>query len=501
MKNKGIKNLIFGMVAQFVTIVLGIIIPRLTLVNLGSESNGLLSSVSNILTYMSLLEAGVGTATLQALYRPFSVNDRKSINAIMSATNYFYQKTGIVYFVIVCLMAICYTAFLKTNINKLSVFFVVFLSGLSGVLSYLFQGKFKIFLRAEGKQYIETNITTLTTVGISLAKILILNFCANIVLIQSVYFLFNFLQMLFIMFYIKRHYKWINLNVEPDFGAISQRKSALVHQVTELIFNNIDVILLTLFTSLKQVSVYSMYAMIFGMVKAVTVYASDSFLYSLGQNFNSNRKVFNKYFDLYEVYNLSFTFSVFCVAYILITPFLRLYTDGVNDINYVDKYLPFLFIAFYLLANGRKSSSVVINIAQHFKQTQWRAVLESVINLIFSIIFVIKFGVYGVLMGTIIALLYRTNDMIFYAAKLIKRSPLIAYRRWAVNALLFLITVLIIKQINLSVDNYIHMIITGVILSVCIIPSFALINSVLEIKVAKNGMMLLKKLVLSRCYK
>ena len=104
-------------------------------------------------------------------------------------------------------------------------------------------------------------------------------------------------------------------------------------------------------------------------------------------------------------------------------------------------------------------------------------------------------------MGTIIALLYRTNDMIFYAAKLIKRSPLIAYRRWAVNALLFLITVLIIKQINLSVDNYIHMIITGVILSVCIIPSFALINSVLEIKVAKDGMMLLKKLVLSRCYK
>ena len=135
MKNKGIKNLIFGLLAQFVTISLGIIIPRLTLVNLGSESNGLLNSVSNILTYMSLLEAGVGTATLQALYKPFSLDDKKSINRIMAATNYFYKRTGTIYLLIVIAMSIGYTAFIKTSISKLSVFFVVLLSGLSGAIS------------------------------------------------------------------------------------------------------------------------------------------------------------------------------------------------------------------------------------------------------------------------------------------------------------------------------------------------------------------------------
>ena len=65
-KSRGLKNIVFGIAAQVITIILGIMIPRLVLVNLGSESNGLLSSVGNALIYMSLLEEGVGTATIQA---------------------------------------------------------------------------------------------------------------------------------------------------------------------------------------------------------------------------------------------------------------------------------------------------------------------------------------------------------------------------------------------------------------------------------------------------
>ena len=77
-KSRGLKNIVFGIAAQVITIILGIMIPRLVLVNLGSESNGLLSSVGNALIYMSLLEAGVGTATIQALYAPLG-KDRKSV--------------------------------------------------------------------------------------------------------------------------------------------------------------------------------------------------------------------------------------------------------------------------------------------------------------------------------------------------------------------------------------------------------------------------------------
>ena len=77
---KGIANIITSFLGQIITLALGIIIPRLVLVNLGSESNGLMTSINTVLTYVALLEAGVGTASLMALYTPVALDDKQRIN-------------------------------------------------------------------------------------------------------------------------------------------------------------------------------------------------------------------------------------------------------------------------------------------------------------------------------------------------------------------------------------------------------------------------------------
>ena len=79
---RGLNNIIYGILSQAVTLGLGLIIPRLVLVNLGSEANGLLHSISTVFTYLTLLEAGVGKATSQALYKPLSEDNRNKINSI-----------------------------------------------------------------------------------------------------------------------------------------------------------------------------------------------------------------------------------------------------------------------------------------------------------------------------------------------------------------------------------------------------------------------------------
>lgn len=490
----GIKNITWGILAQIITIGLGIFIPRLVLVNLGSEANGLLNSVSSILAYMALLEAGVGTATLQSLYRPLGDSDRDSINRIMSATHHFYRRTGAVYLLIVIALSIGYTAIIDASLSKLSIFLVVLLSGISGVLSYFFQGKYRILLAAEGKTYITTNISTICTVGVSLTKATILLLGGNVVLVQSVYFVFNLLQMTLILFYVHKNYPWLNLKVKPDFEALSQRKAVLVHQISALIFSNTDVIILTAFTSLKTVSVYSMYAMIFGMVKSVAVTISESFVYALGQSF-SNKEKFNKLFNAYETYNLAITFSLFAITGVLILPFLKLYTSGVNDINYVDMHVAGLFVVYYLLHYGRASSGHVINFAQHFEQTKWRSVLESVINLTTSLILTFKFGIYGVILGTIIALLYRTNDMIIYAAKIMERSPWITYKRWLRNLTVFVAVAFIATRFNFTLDSYPKMFLYGTILCITIIPLFLGINSFAEPESAKYAYNVMKNVL------
>ena len=131
-----IKNLFSGIFSQFITICLGIIIPRLFIVNLGSETNGLMSSINQFLVYLSLLEAGVGTATVQALYAPISNNDRQTINGIMSATNMYYRKTGIIYLMFVVIFSFIYPLMMKSSIDYFTILLVIFLSGFSQVITY-----------------------------------------------------------------------------------------------------------------------------------------------------------------------------------------------------------------------------------------------------------------------------------------------------------------------------------------------------------------------------
>ena len=118
------RNLLSGVIYQVVLIVISFLLPRLYLENFGSEVNGVLSTIKQIFTYMCLLEAGVGLATTQALYKPVAENDYKNASEILSATNTYYLKTGIIYSAIVLLFAVIYSFFIPMSIDS-SVVFVI----------------------------------------------------------------------------------------------------------------------------------------------------------------------------------------------------------------------------------------------------------------------------------------------------------------------------------------------------------------------------------------
>ena len=135
-----VYNLITSLGTQAVSVLLAFLIPRLFLVNFGSEIKGLLSTVTQIFAYLSLLEAGVGMATVQALYGPISRDDRGTINAVMAATRYYYRRTGIIYLTVVLLFAAAFSLFTEVSLPRSTVFLAVLLQGLPSVLSYLIQG-------------------------------------------------------------------------------------------------------------------------------------------------------------------------------------------------------------------------------------------------------------------------------------------------------------------------------------------------------------------------
>ena len=91
-----------------------------------------------------------------------------------------------------------------------------------------------------------------------------------------------------------------------------------------------------------------------------------------------------------EIVSLGSLFSVMTVVYICILPFMRLYTVGVDDINYINGLYPIFFVLVPIMSYGRNIGVNVINYAGHFKQTQWRAVIETGLNIVISIAMIWK---------------------------------------------------------------------------------------------------------------
>jgi len=118
-KDSRIKhNLISSFIYQLVLISLSFLLPRLYLENFGSEVNGVLSTIKQIFTYMCLLEAGVGLATTQALSKRIGKNDFESASRVLSATNIYYIKTGIIYSIIVLIIAFFVTVYVRGQIVR-----------------------------------------------------------------------------------------------------------------------------------------------------------------------------------------------------------------------------------------------------------------------------------------------------------------------------------------------------------------------------------------------
>lgn len=495
-QENSLKNLFYGLGSFVITTLISIIIPRLFLVSYGSEVNGLISSIKQIFAYFALLEAGVGGATLQALYGPMARNDHEEISSILSATNHFYRKTGFWYAVGVAVLAILYPICVKTDIPYYVIVGVILFQGEAGVLKYFVTSKLQLLMKVDGKTYIQTNLGTIFTIVSNIARIALMCLAADVLTVQAVFCIVDVLQVLLIIGYTRKHYSWLNLKATPNYRAIAQRNSVLVHQISGLIFNNTDTVILTFFCGLKTVSVYAMYNMLFGMVANVIGYISSSVSFAMGQIFNSDRQRYEKLQETYETYYLAISFSLFTIAYIFILPFLRLYTAGISDINYIDKWLPILFVSYQVLNYGRNTSANIIDYAGHYSQTKWRSILESSINLVVSIVAVHFWGIYGVLIGTIAALLYRTNDIILYAnLKIMKRSAWPTYRRWLRNLVLLIFCAWMGSFLPSSYNGYLPLIACALITSIVVMLIFLCFNTLFEKEARKTAWGYLKPII------
>ena len=481
MKNEAkIKNnVISSLVYQVVLITLSFLLPRLYLENFGSEVNGVLSTIKQIFTYMCLLEAGVGLATTQALYKRIGEKDYESASSVLSATNSYYRRTGIIYLVIVLIIAVVYSFALPTPIDSGVLFFIIILNALPALFSYFVQAKYRILMEVDGRKYVLNNAETILQLASNAGKILVLLLTDSLILIQLVYCIIALVQLLFLYFYAKRQYKWLDLGSKPDFDAISQKNSVLVHQLSGMVFNNTDVILISALCDFKAVSIYAIYNIFFSQVQNFITSVVSSFTFALGQMFHSDREKFDKMFNMYETLYIMSTGIIYTLMAVFLLPLIQIYTKGINDADYSNSLLTVLFVVMNLISNAKLPSNGVVEYSGDFEKTRIHAIWEMIINLTASVIAILYLGICGAILGTIAALLYRFGVTIYYSnKKILKRSQMHTYKIIISNCLVFGFVMAIFFVDTFSGVSFGKLMINGVIHSIWIVALYVLVNMV-----------------------
>jgi O-antigen/teichoic acid export membrane protein len=473
------NNLISSLVYQVVLISLSFILPRLYLENFGSEVNGVLSTIKQIFVYLFLLEAGVGLATTQALYKRIGENDYKSASEVLSATHSYYIKTGTIYLAIVLIIAVVYSYVIPTSIDSNVVFLIVILTALPALFSYFVQAKYRILMEVDGRRYVINNAETVLQLASNIGKILVLLLTDSLILIQFVYCIMYLAQLVFLYVYAKRRYKWLDLKAKPDFDAISQKNSVLVHQLSGMVFNNTDIILISVLCDFKAVSIYTIYNIFFSQVQNFITSIVSSFTFALGQMFHADRERFDKLFNVYETFYTMATFIIYTLMGVFLLPLIQIYTSGINDAEYSNTLLVFLFVLMNLIANSKIPVNSVIEYSGDFAKTRSYAIWEMIINITVSVAAILYMGICGAILGTIAALVYRGVVTIYHSNKnVLKRNQLNTYKIIFSNGAVFAAVMAIFFVDTFSALPFLKLMLNGLIHSVWIVGLYVIVNLV-----------------------
>ncbi len=452
---------------QFITAICGFILPPLLVKTFGSEINGLVSSITQFIAYLNLVEAGIGAASISALYKPLAEENLKKINGILSATRKFYLKSGLIFSLGIFVLAILFPYIVESNIEKKVSFFMVLILGISGSSEFFLIGKYRVFLTAEKKLYIISFIQAVWIFLNTIISVFLIKTGFNILIIKLISSSVYLSRFIVISFYVHRKYKMISYYELPDISEISQSKNALVHQICGFVVYNSPVIILTVLCGLKEVSVYSIYLLIFTAISNVASALINGVQSFFGESLvKDSKEITKQFFSNYETFFFLLIFWLYSCTYILIMPFMKLYTVDMTDAEYFRTELAILLVVAGILTNLRLPGGQMINAAGHFKKTQWRSITEALINVSTSVLFTVKFGILGVAFGNIISSFYRGIDVIIYTNKhILFQKSLASFLKIILFFIIFALLVFLCQKFKFNYSSWGEWLVSAVVSS------------------------------------
>ncbi|MFR2839551.1 MAG: lipopolysaccharide biosynthesis protein [Zhenhengia sp.] len=413
-------NSITTAIMQLVTMLVGFITPRIMINTYGSEINGLVSSIAQFISYFNLVEAGLAGAAIYALYKPIADNNHKEINAIVVAAKKFYTQSGYIFISLTLGLALIYPLYIRTNIlSPLSVGLLTIILGANGALEFFTLSKYRVLLSADQKTYVISIASTIHIIINTIIIVVLASYRVDIVILRLVALLSMFLRSIILMIYCKRKYTYLNYKEVPNTKALNKRWDALFLQILGAIHTGAPVVLITLILKdLKVVSVYTIFNMVMTGINGILGIFVTGLSASFGDIIARNEiKILQKAYKEFEFIYYSLITVIYSITFLTIMTFVRIYTEGIDDINYNIPFLGFLFVLNGLLYNIKTPQGMLVIAAGMYKETKWQTGIQGIIAVVLGAILAPFMGISGVLVGSIFSNLYRAIDLLIFVPK------------------------------------------------------------------------------------
>lgn len=439
------RNIITAFLQNFLSIILSFLSRIIFIRILDVSYLGINGLFSNILNILSLADMGITTAMMYSLYKPIAENDKGKINALIGYFRKIYHWIAMTVLVLGMAMIpfLKYIINLPTYIDNIYIYYLIAL--INVVISYLFVYRTTL-LNADQKNYILNNYIILFRVVTFLCQIIVLVLFENYLLYLLVALILSFVSNLVQNNVTIHNYPYLReqageLEKKEKKAIFKNVKALFMYRICGVIQNNTDNILTSIYVGTIYVGYYSNYMMLVNTVIVFLGLVFNNMKASIGNFLNEKKSTIKEKQEIFWI--LEFV-NFWLVSFIAIC-FVCLFQDFISLFFGSEFVLEFPVVialtANFYTSNIRQNIWAFRETTGIFHETRHITLITAVLNLIISIILGKRLGLFGIIIGTVIARLvyawWKEPQILF--GRYFKESSKRYYLNYCKNALLLIL--------------------------------------------------------------
>lgn len=468
MKKEIIINIFFTFLMSLITFIQN----KYFIKYLGIENFAILRLFTQFFSYLNILELGLGGASSFALYKPLSEKDYTKVSVILNTMEKIYNKIAF-FILLIGLICTFFISFLIKVEDFEKVFYIYWIMFLFSTVSTYLYIKYTILFSANQEYLYVRTVSVLSKSLYQVLQIICLLQFSSFFLFLIILFFDNITQYILFRLHFKRRYSHIKKVKKIYKELFESIKNLTWHRIGNMIVLNTDLILISKIISLEAVGLYANYQLVAQLVKVLSDSIINVLRAKIGKKISENDKEIIFYdFKKINMYFLivSFFFS-YCI-YKLITSFIILWLGNI----YIFNQLTLILICINIFISSFRSVNDVYKECYGYFDDIQSPILEVIIKLCCSIFLGIKYGLNGIILGTIIS--NTTIVLIYRPILILKRcfdKDLKVYIKIYGNYLILIVILILVNNFILTfiplknINSWFDWIVQGAIIGIIVL--------------------------------